>query len=369
MTVFMEVAEQQKTNTNKNDDRGQARTEMERLIFDARQAQIIETSAVEIATLGGPQASGAKMKAAYCAREIAVTLDEKQSAVARRFADGDLALLVFEGLHGVPNDAVPDELPALNELEKDFDCIRLASRNQILLEIVSHRAFAYDIDNNGQITRLVGNFKGGGEKKIENEPEPTKIELSSHAGLALGPHTEAPYHASVKSSGDHSPAPSALILTARWNPLNEPTTVIPMYEVIKKLGAHHALALTSKSFKFTRSDSFVSGKGEEGAGVSILDFDDKGAFALRYNSYRFSVCDDAPAAVKSAFQQLTEEVGRAEMLRVPLQPDNAIVINNCQALHCRDVIKDNRRLLVRLFGYSRDAQPIVLSDDPLLVQG
>lgn len=343
-------------------------SEIGRLAFDARQARMIEAAAVDIAQLGGPQMPGAKWKAKYCAKELAITLDEQQLEVARHFAAGKLSLVIFEGMVGMADD-VPQALPALAELEKEFHCLRLASRNQILLHLVGHRAFAYDMDNHGQITRLVGNFKGGGETKIENEPDPASVELSSHSGLALGAHTEAPYHCAIKAADGHSPAPSALILSARWNPLNEPTTVIPMFDIIDRLGAHHALALTAKAFRFTRSDSFVSGKGEGAEGVSILEFDDKGTFALRYNSYRFSVCEGAPAAAGAAFERLKEEVAKGEMVSVALQPDNAIVINNSRALHCRDVIKDNRRLLVRLFGYSEDAQPVVLSDDPLIVQG
>jgi len=46
-----------------------------------------------------------------------------------------------------------------------------------------------------------------------------------------------------------------------------------------------------------------------------------------------------------------------------------MVINNTRALHCRDVIKDNRRVLVRIFGLSKFSTPIVISEDPLLVRG
>ncbi|WP_222621970.1 hypothetical protein [Variovorax sp. PAMC26660] len=79
--------------------------------------------------------------------------------------------------------------------------------------------------------------------------------------------------------------------------------------------------------------------------------------------------DEAPPPIKNAFEILTDEVRRAEMLRIPLQPSTAIVLNNHKALHCRDVVEDNRRLLIRMFGYSPAAQEIALSDDPLLVQG
>lgn len=46
-----------------------------------------------------------------------------------------------------------------------------------------------------------------------------------------------------------------------------------------------------------------------------------------------------------------------------------MIINNVRALHCREVIKDNRRVLVRVFGLSKFASPIVISEDPLLLRG
>ncbi|MCX7079792.1 MAG: TauD/TfdA family dioxygenase, partial [Pseudomonas sp.] len=126
---------------------------------------------------------------------------------------------------------------------------------------------------------------------------------------------------------------------------------------------------TSSSFNYSRSDSFVTGKGEDGLDVSILDFDENGSFALRYNTYRFSTSQHASDIAKEALNRFREEIERAETVKFFLQPTTALLINNCRALHCRDVIEDNRRLLVRLFGYSRFAAPTVLSNDPLLVQG
>lgn len=343
-------------------------SDVEVITLTESQAAKLEAAAVEIAKLGGPQVRGAKSSALQFAAEITETLTAQQSAVARRFENGEISLIIYKGMLDITEKDIPDELPELSALEKDFHCVRLASRSQILLNIVKHRVFAFDLDN-GELVRLVGNFKGGGKTKLKNEPALGTVELSSHTGVALSAHTEPPYNCSFKSSGPHSPAPCALVLTARWNPKNEPTIVVPMHKIIERIGTHNALALTAKVFQFTRTDSFVAGKGGDGANVSILDIDSKGMFSLRYNSYRFSVNNDAAPAIKSAFQFLTEEVRRGELVRIPLQPSTAIVINNHQALHCRDAIEDNRRLLIRMFGYSPGAQEITLSDDPLLVQG
>ncbi|QFZ84983.1 hypothetical protein GFK26_20550 [Variovorax paradoxus] len=343
-------------------------SDVEVLTFTRLQAEMLENSATEIAKNGGPQAAGTQSMARASATAICETLDASQTAAAKRFADGELSLLIFEGMLDPTVGDLPAELPELSLLQEDFHCLRLASRSQILLNLVEHRAFAFDLDSN-ELVRMVGNFKGGGKTKLTEEPDLGALELSSHTGLALSAHTEPPYHCSFSPSGSHSPAPCALVLTARWNPKSEPTAILPMHRVIERIGAHHALALTAKVFQFTRTDSFAADKGEAGADVSILEIDGKGTFSLRYNSYRFSVSEEAPPPIKNAFQVLTDEVRRTDMVRLALQPSKAIVINNHKALHCRDEIEDNRRLLIRMFGYSPAAQEIVLSDDPLLVQG
>ena len=137
----------------------------------------------------------------------------------------------------------------------------------------------------------------------------------------------------------------------------------------RKIGFTHCLALTSGNFHFTRSDSFVSGKGEDGHNVSILEFDDKAGFAARFNAYRFSVNDTASPFVKAAYSALCQGVSEAAPCEYTLTQESAMVINNTRTLHCRDVIRDNRRVLVRLFGLSKFSSPIVLSEDPLLLQG
>lgn len=344
-------------------------TEVEVLTFTELQAKWLESSAIEIAKSGGPQSAGSTSIASCCAALIGASFTEQQAHACSLYISGRLSALIFQGMLDPADDAPPAALPSLHELEGDFRCMHLAARNQILLKLVQHTAFAYDIDNEGKIVRLVGNFKGGGKEKLTHEDCAQQIELSSHAGLRLGPHTEAPYHCSIKSVNGHSPAPSALILTARWNPENEPTCIIPAAQIINKIGALSALALTSNSFNYSRSDSFVTEKGEDGVDVSILDFDENGAFALRYNAYRFSLNEGASDIVNNAFSRFLEEIEHAEILKFALQPTTAMIINNCRALHCRDVIEDNRRLLVRLFGYSRFAAPIVLNKDPLLVRG
>lgn len=337
--------------------------------FTHSQAETLEAGSEYIANLGGPQSGEAQHKVLEVVEKIICTFTDQQMSIANQFATGDLPVLVFQNLI-TSEDQVPDkELPSLVELENDFKTLKLASRNQILLKISGHRSFAFDMDNNGKLVRLVGNFKGGGVNKLTDESESSPIELSSYAGIALGPHTEATYHCSNESIDGHSPAPSSLILTARWNPKNEITTIIPMQEVIAKIGAHHALALTAPAFNFTRSDSFVTGKGEDGKNVSILDVNKFGKFSIRYNAYRFSIKENSSTFVKQAFDAFNYEISRADKIELALQPNCAVVINNTTTLHCRDIIKDNRRLLIRIFGYSNIAKPIVLCENPLLVKG
>lgn len=62
-------------------------------------------------------------------------------------------------------------------------------------------------------------------------------------------------------------------------------------------------------------------------------------------------------------------IANAKQLKVDLNPTKTIPINNTKALHCRNFIEDNRRALVRLFGYSRFSAALDQSTDPVLVKG
>lgn len=335
--------------------------------FDSRQSALLHTFTEELAAIGGPQASGAKPIASRAATSLKLSFSKDQCELLGAYSDGLVCALIFEGLQKITDAIPPDELPDLTSLETRYDVLCLAARNQILLSLVDNSAFAYDVDNEGKLVRLVANFKGGGLIKIDAEPEIK--ELSSHSGLALGPHTEAPYWCAVNAKAGHSPSPSSLILSALWNPSLEPTRIISLLPILEKIGVTHCLALTTNNFRFTRSDSFVAGKGEDGRNVSILEFDDKVGFAARFNSYRFSINDDASTFVKTAYTALCQGVCEATPSEYALSQESAMVINNIRALHCREVIKDNRRVLVRIFGLSKFARPIVISDDPLLLQG
>ena len=335
--------------------------------FNIRQSAILQRFAEELAVIGGPQAPGAKSKASLAATQLKFSFSKDQCELLDAYSDGLVSVLIFEGLQKFTDAGPPNELPSLASLENRYDILCLAARSQILLKLVDNGAFAYDMDNEGKLVRLVANFKGGGLIKINAEPEVK--ELSSHSGLALGPHTEAPYWCAVNAKDDHSPSPSSLILSALWNPSREPTRIIPLPPILEKIGITNCLALTTCNFHFTRSDSFVSGKGENGRNVSILEFDDKVGFAARFNSYRFSVNEKSSTFVKQAYTALCQGVAEATPAEYTLTQESAMVINNTRALHCRDVIKDNRRVLVRLFGLSKFSTPIVISEDPLLLQG
>lgn len=335
--------------------------------FDNRQSALLHKLAEELAAIGGPQTAGAKSKACRAATELKFLFSTDQCELLRAYSDGFVSVLIFEGLKKITDANPPNELPSLTSLENRYDVLSLAARNQILLKLVDNSAFAYDIDNEGKLVRLVANFKGGGLIKINAEPNIK--ELSSHSGLALGPHTEAPYWCAVNAKDGHSPSPSSLILSALWNPSLEPTRVIPLPPILEKIGVTNCLALTTNNFQFTRSDSFVSGKGEDGRNVSILEFDDKVGFAARFNSYRFSVNANVSTFVKTAYAALCQGVADSTPAEYALTQESAMVINNIRALHCRDVVKDNRRVLIRIFGLSKFSLPIVISENPLLLRG
>ncbi len=208
--------------------------------FDIRQSMLLHRLAEELATIGGPQVPGAQSKASLAATELKLSLSTDQCELLATFSNGLVCVLIFEGLQKITDASPPNELPDLASLENRYDVLCLAARNQILLKLVDNSAFAYDMDNEGKLVRLVANFKGGGLTKINAEPEIK--ELSSHSGLALGPHTEAPYWCAVNAKDGHSPSPSSLILSALWNPSLEPTRVIPLPPILEKIGVTHCLA-------------------------------------------------------------------------------------------------------------------------------
>ncbi|UFH48169.1 hypothetical protein [Pseudomonas sp. KNUC1026] len=280
-----------------------------------------------------------------------------------------MAALECCDLNWLEDTALPPQLPSLAQLQRAPGCQRLAARNQILLSLVAHRAFAFDLDNQGLVVRVVANFQGGGAVARPEEVIGEPVGRSSHAGIALGPHTESPYHCAVNASAGQSPAPSSLALSALWNPAAEPTRVIPLAGILDSLPATDLLALTAPAFDYTRSDCFTAGKGANGYGVSLLQFDPNGGFAFRYNSYRHTASAHAPAVVRSALARLQSAIASTEPLMCTLRQDRALLINNYRALHCREVVRDNRRVLVRLFGYSRFARPVVVQHDPLIVKG
>ncbi len=329
------------------------------------QAAYLHDQAVQLSLAGGPQSTGVKERAEACARRLRGLLEPTQCATIDRYAINRITVLVVEGMREVAEDLAP-ERPALDDLKRDPHCLVLASRNQILLHLVGNRAFAYDLDGN-EMVQIVGDFQGGGPATSDDEPVRDTVEMSVPSDLALDASTEPPYDCSFHATEGHSPAPSTLILTARWNPLHEPTVIIPIAQVLRDLGEPAVHALTQQHYRFTRPSSDVGGE-DDRVGVSILDFNNHGDYAVRFSAYRFSACDGAPESAHRAIEALNAGLASAAQIRVTLDPSKAILINNTKALQCSDVVEDRRRILVGLFGYNRFSTGLVQSTDPMIVK-
>lgn len=337
--------------------------------FQQSQARILDRACRHIAAAGGPETPGTAALSMDLALKLKNKFTAKQLVQLDAFSLGKICAIEFSNMLPVAGDDYPDALPPLGELTNAPEVIYLASRHQILLSLVGYRSFAFDIDNQGKQTRLVGNFKGGGWVPLAQERPEQAAELSSHAGVSLGPHTEPPYNCSVKAQGKHSPAPSALILTARWNPLREFTRLIPMRSAIKKLNGLGALALSSRSFRFSRSECFIKDDGPHPKASSILQFDKTEGFSMRYSSYRHVLDSKACDAAQQALKKLEKVISQATPNLFALDSSTALLINNNQAMHSRDIILENRRLLIRLFAYAPHTKALVLQSDPLVVRG
>lgn len=338
------------------------------LNFEKEQADLLHFFSNEIACLGGPQNHYASDKVSFFALKIKSTFSVKQNSIIKDYINSLVSVLIFEDMKDFLMECdVPDICPPLFLIENHYDILYLGSRNQLLLKLVENEAFAYDIDNEGKLIRLVANFKGGGEQKIFGEP--ATVELSSHAGISLGPHTEAPYNCCYRSKNGVSPSPSSLILSAMWNPASEATSIIPVSPILNKIGIENTLALMLNYFNFTRSDSFSNNNATLHESISIIDFDGSKGFSIRFNSYRFSVDGNAPDIVKKAYDEFCNEINLSQPYQYALTRRSALVINNYRALHCRDIVKDNRRMLVRLFGVSNGIESNIISKKPLILKG
>lgn len=334
-----------------------------------KNADFLEEKSIIIANNGGPQSINSAALAISFSTELYEMLSEEKISEIKRFVTKQTSLFTINNLKNDDAETnLPESLSPVTELESSFKVLKLASRCQIILALVDQVAFAYDIDNYGKITRLVANFKGGGLNKIKNEVA-SNVDKSSYSGIALSAHTEAPYHTATKIKEAHSPAPSSLILTALWNPLSEPTNVIPIEPILEKLTFEEVLSLTTPSFDFTRSETFTDGQGSGGIKVSILEVDAQGNYGMKYNSYRFTANAESSDFVKRTFIKFEKIVAESIPIQIPLDSTKTLIINNTRALHCRDIIKDNRRALVRLFGYWNNIEYIAIQKNPLLVKG
>lgn len=70
---------------------------------------------------------------------------------------------------------------------------------------------------------------------------------------------------------------------------------------------------------------------------------------------------------QSQFESIVRQTHIVDSIN--LNPNTVLIINNNLCLHCRDIINDNRRTLVRLFGYRKNLDYIVLQKNPLIVKG
>lgn len=91
---------------------------------------------------------------------------------------------------------------------------------------------------------------------------------------------------------------------------------------------------------------------------------------MKYNLYRFTPNENASLKIKNAFYKFESIIRQASIVDpIHLNSHTVLIINNSLCLHCRDIIKDNRRTLVRLFGYRKNLDYIVIQKNLLIVKG
>lgn len=332
----------------------------EQFDFSDEQSEILHFYSNRIANQGGIDQEQNFLQRKAIIAEMLCLFSPQQIEQLNAYQQGKVGALFFSNLLNSQGSKFNEYLPEALPLEKDIlpthSVQLIAARSSILLSLLQQQSFAYDIENYGKAIRLVANFKNN------NKP-------CSHSGVSLSAHTETPYFCSKSHTQGHSPAPSALILSALWNPLNEPTQVIPMYSIIESMNQQLLEQLKSPYFDFVRSDSFNEGEGSGGKNISIIEDYVDGSFMLKFNLMRFRVSDTAPALAHDAIEVLKEKIAAQTPLKFALNSRNCLIINNFKTMHCRDIVQDNRRLLIRIFGYDQHTSPIVLSHNPYIVQG
>lgn len=334
-------------------------------------AIILQEKSYQLALNGGPQKEGNQKLAEDIATELFELFNDSDKKLINDYIDEKITHLVFEGFINSTVDGKPitlpqeHQFPTLEELESDIETLKLASQEQIILALLNETTFAFDTENEGKIVRVVANFHGGGTQKLANEVP----DGSSHSGKSIVPHTEDPYYSSTRVVRGHSPSPSSLILTARWNPLSETTKVAPIERALSQLSKEEITALTTKSFNFRPAKTASEGKSIGGTHIAILDLNDKGKLVANYNSERFSVDPSASEFIKKTYAKFSSIADRIKFDEINLQPTRALVINNPVSFHSRDTVKDNRRTLVRVFGYRKNTDYVLINQDPLVVKG
>ncbi|QIC14719.1 hypothetical protein G3341_02910 [Providencia vermicola] len=343
---------------------------LNRIVLKAEIANFLHDKSCQLALNGGPQAKGSQGAAEEIAVQLLPLFSGQDKKLINDYIDEKIPYLVFEGLIHTNMDGspitIPDKLafPTLQELETDIEILKLASQQQIILALLNETTFAYDKENVGNIIRIVANFYGGGTEKLQNEDPDT----SSHSGKAIVPHTEDPYYSAIKVVDGHSPSPSTLVLTARWNPLYETTKVISIERALTLLSLEEIIALTTNSFDFRPAKTAGEGKSLGGKQVPILELNKDGKLNMNFNPERFSVNPSASAFIKDTYIKFNHITEKLAFDAVDLQPSRMIVINNKISLHSRDIVKDNRRTLVRIFGYRKGTEYNMVSQDPLIVK-
>jgi hypothetical protein len=316
-----------------------------------------------IAKVGGPDVAAAATLVEQAVADLVVNLSPIVRKTIGQYRGGELAALTFTGLTVGRAPPPPAILPARRRLQASRYIRFLAARSQVLLALCNENAFAFDIENDGQIVRLVADFSG-----LDRSTQHRAGGQSSQHGTRLMPHTEGPYHSSQRVVGEHSPAPSSLILTAAWNPENEPTGLILTQPLLEHQTGEALCALVRPDFMFSRSDSYVA-DAQPPVATSLLELDPFGEFALRFNRGKVSCRPDAPPAAHRSLAALFVAIDNAQLIEVALQNNVVCLINNSRVVHLRDAVADPRRVLVREFGARRQLPQVVLRANPRLVRG
>lgn len=179
----------------------------------------------------------------------------------------------------------------------------------------------------------------------------------SHGYGGLHDHTEHSQNGFQGRGSGVSPSVDALIIAMLRNPENDPTTIVPLTDVLSYLPDHIIEWAQLPIFSFNPSDSTTSTDVVEGVSLLRKRY---GRFEVVWNAAQLRESEDSRAQAVATWIR-TALVDPSIRRKASLNPGDVLVVDNRTVVHGRDTPKSDKRWFKRVFGV-RPESPNVAAD-------